>query len=291
VLTYLEEIQGGEVKSEEESHKLTKSLSAKLAVQGELETGTSSQQEDSIERAVTPTAASAYMELFNDLKQGDKIKRIKWYRYRSLEHLSEGQFVLFRTEAVRSPVYLDPYLAVRQSATLSSLFPTPRHGTASDGRVRSERQAARGFLKQVGHDPRMVFSLKPPPSSAPIRYLLPLRYGHLNGEGSLLKDGGGALSVLGKVVRILPEPHQRHGLSYVDFATRQAWRRPLHQAPGALLCRSDPLCEKKVRGVQGNRTKLDEAIREARKSMETALTEQTQVERRGAVVIPIAIYK
>ena len=40
VLTYLEEIQGGEVKSEEESHKLTKSLSAKLAVQGELETGT-----------------------------------------------------------------------------------------------------------------------------------------------------------------------------------------------------------------------------------------------------------
>lgn len=291
VLTYLEELQGGAVKSEEESHKLTKTLSATLKLQ-QLEAGASGQEENFIQRAVTPTTASAYMELFNDLDMQHRIKRIHWYSHESLEGLSEGQFVLFRTEAIRSPVYLDPFLALHQNAPLATLFPIPRRGVASSRRTHTERMAALRFAKEIGRDPPIVLSLQPQSRSARIQNLLPLRFQALNHEASLLKDGGGAYTVVGKVVRILPEPHNEEAqFSYVDFSAREAWRRALHQAPGALLCRSDPRCEEKLRGASGKRGVVGKAIQKARKSMETALSEQTEVKKDGAVIIPVAIYK
>jgi hypothetical protein len=291
-LTYLEEIQGGAVKSEEESHKVVTALNAKLQLQGTLESGGFQEDERLLQRSVTPTAASIYMELFSDLKQGRNIKRIHWSRYSLLERIHEGQFVLFSTEALRPPVYLDPYLAVRQDRTLSTLFPMPAHDPIKRREVLAKRAASKLFARQVGMDPHMAFLLKPYKHPHEIQYILPVNYKDFNAEDSLLKDGGGSLTVLGKVARILPEPleemERKNGPSYVDFATRETWQRPLRQAPGALLCRSEPRCAVEI---SREHRPIAQATSHARRTMELALSKQTAVENKGAVVIPIAIYK
>jgi hypothetical protein len=321
VLTYLEEIQGGAVRTEEQSRRRTSTLTATLNLQHSLEAGNSSEEEELIRRSVSPTAASSYFELLRDLEAADQISRVDWFDYARLSRMREGQFVQFRTSAMRRPIYLDPYLAVRQDPTLAGLFPRPAGG--GGGRVVIERHAARRFMHQVGADPRIVFSLrstavdcptKAPGESGPLHFeglgrsareyrcqqgprhlslqlLLPLRYRQLTDEGALIQDGGGELGVLGKIVRILPEGTGKKSRTYVDTPTRQTWRRPLHQAIGSLLCRSDPACERKARSEKNGGTAVGEAPLQARRNMERALTEQTEIEDRGAVVVPLAIYK
>jgi hypothetical protein len=326
VLTYLEEIQGGTVRTEEQSRRRTDTLTATLNLQHSLEAGNSSEEEELIRRSVSPTAASSYFELVRDLEAGDQIARIKWFDYGGIRRLEEGQFVKFHAPGLRPPIYLEPYLAVRQDPTLAALFPRPvRNSAANEARIRSERRAAQRFLHQVGGDPRIVFSLRSTrpicpavakateatpldfqaiqqaaleslqcreaPRQVSVQFLLPLRYRQLTDEGSLIQDGGGEINVLGKIVRILPEHHEKRGASYIDSPTRQTWRRPLHQAIGALLCRSDPACERKARAEKDGGTAVGDAPNDARRDMEEALTKQTEIQSKGAVVVPLAIYK
>ena len=71
-LTYLEEIQGGAVSSEEESRSATNTLDAKIKLEEAVEAGASRQEVAQVQRSITPTAASIYMELQTALERGNK---------------------------------------------------------------------------------------------------------------------------------------------------------------------------------------------------------------------------
>lgn len=310
VLAYLAQYRGGNTISESQSQKLSKTLKGDLKLEGLLEAGASSTQEDSTQRVLAPTAASSFMALLELLTQNEQIRDIERPRYRRIENLEQGQLVMFRAASMRAPLYANPYLAVRQSSTLKALFPFPTHDPSGRSHVLAQREAARKFAGEVGDNPRVVFSLKPNDrefsrtrgrggrirkvEARPL-YLMPVSFAHLTNERSLIKYGGGEFTVLGKVARIFPESGQERDFAYVDSPTRETWRRPLHQALGALLCRSVPMCLSKApkRGERSEeaRTQREEAIEETREALEDALLQQTRIRNRGAVIIPLAIYK
>ncbi len=227
---------------------------------------------------------------------------------------------MFRTHSLRPPVYLNPYLAVRQRQTLATLFPMPPKGDPDGERILAEREAARHFRQSVGEDPRVVFALYPPnerelnerkaaksggtaaneeqlgPAEEKalaenhVEYLMPMDARLITEERSLIKFGGGEFTVVGKLVRSFPERGDDEHPAYVDSPTLETWAQPLSRAPLVLLCRTDPKC------VSLQRSRLDpggrrQALEHSEDWALEALTEQTKIQRRGAVILPIAIYK
>jgi hypothetical protein len=293
-LAYLAQMQGGTTTGEAFSERLNKTIGGKLALAG-LEANGSRAEEDLTERQVTPTGASSYVELVKALEEAGELHHPTLRCFQCRDNLSEGEFVLFRTNAARPPIYANPYLAVKQSVTLSALFPTGGTNASNRSEIISERGAARKFASQVGEDPRIVFDLRLRREHGESReYLLPVSYRQLTSERSLIKYGGGSFTVLGKVVRIFPERGQtseeeERDDAYVDSATRETWRRPLENAIPRLICSSDPVCVKRTRNA--DLPKRERAIAETRNEMEEALRKQTEIESRGAVILPIAIYK
>jgi hypothetical protein len=330
VLAYLAQFDGGNFTSEQISRKISDTQNGKVSVEDALELGETSQQEQSISRTITPTAAGNYIELLSKL-EGNGLKTIGLRRFhREVSGLTEGQFVTFRTHALSSPVYLNPYLAVRQHRTLSTLFPMPRKGKPGRGRVRLERAGARRFRDEVGSDPRVVFALRPElegegegangggshevggtegeelsrgsrlaqkraekkvEAEEHIEYLMPMDAQLITKERSLIKFGGGEFTVVGKVVRIFPERGDSHDPAYVDSPTLETWEQPLDQAPLMLLCRTDPRCTDKLRSKSTTAAQRRRAIHHSREWAIEALTEQTEIAKRGAVIVPVAIYK
>jgi hypothetical protein len=120
-------------------------------------------------------------------------------------------------------------------------------------------------------------------------YLMPLDARRLTRERSLVKYGGGDFTVVGKVVRVFPESGDGLSPAYVDSSTRETWEQPLTHAPLRLLCGTDPDCRELAR--QDGPNKAEAEIRESRCSDLEALREQTEISLRGAVILPIAIYK
>jgi hypothetical protein len=293
-LAYLAQLQGGETTGESISQKLTDTIGGKLDVAG-LEASGSREKEQETESQVTPTAASSFILLVEALEEAGDLHHPTLRCFQCRAHPSEGEFVLFHTNAMRPPIYANPYLAVRQSVTLSALFPSAGQSATQRSGIMSEREAARKFATQVGEDPRMVFDLRPRPEHGEsLEYLLPVTFAQLTGERSLVKYGGGGFTVLGKVVRIFPESGQgpeeeERDEAYVDSATRETWRRPLENAIPRLICSSDPVCVSKTR--RADPQEREDAVADTRREMEEALRKQTQIESRGAVILPIAIYK
>jgi len=332
VLAYLAQFDGGNFTSEQLTRRLSSEQSGKVSVQDALELGESSAAEESVSRTITPTAAGNYIELLSKL-EGHGLKTIGLRRFgKDVSHLTEGQFVTFRTHALSPPVYLNPYLAVRQRRTLSTLFPMPLAGVARRARVRRERAEARLFRDEVGRDPRVVFALRPTVKPRPrkshhheapqrglkegelhelspalkrakrraerklkekrrIQYLMPMDAQLITQERSLIKFGGGEFTVVGKVVRIFPERGDTHRPAYVDSPTLETWEQPLGQAPQMLLCKTDPRCAAKLRAKRSTAAQRRRALHHARIWAIEALTEQTAIARRGAVIVPIAVYK
>jgi hypothetical protein len=192
------------------------------------------------------------------------------------------------------PKYVNPYLAVRQSSTLSALFPMPSSDPSKREAVKRLREAARKFAKQVGDDPRIVFKLDPDgeEEKGP-EYLLPVSFRQLTSERSLIKYGGGEFTVLGKVVRLFPEPERnpsKQEEAYVDSPTRETWGRPLKRAIRPLLCRSQPSCLHQL-GDDEDAAERRHTIEKTREDMSGSLVEGSQIYRKGAVILPVAIYK
>jgi hypothetical protein len=317
VEAYLAELDRGTFAQQSLRHKETTKESAEVAASG-AKAGSSSEAEDFIERVVTPTAASEFIELDDLLSPHDLVLDQSGSEGAEddgeEDELQEGDFVRFQANSLRPPTYLNPYLAVQQAGTLSALFPMPSHQPAQRAVVERRREASRQFKKQVGEDPRVVFALQMTTGSETesAKVLLPLKASELTDERSLIKFGGGRFTVVGKVVRIFPEEGEegiesgvngRHGepLAYVDSPTRETWEHPLENAPGELICRTSPKCVREVeerRNAQGKvvRTKKvgeerREAIRRTRQRMLTKLHNQTEIAKEGTVILPIAIYK
>jgi hypothetical protein len=326
VLAYLAQFDGGNFTTKELTSKVSETENAAVSVKDAFELGESSQQEQSISTQITATAAGNYIELLAKLNELHSIETIGLGRFNHEVHgLTEGQFVTFRTHALRSPVYLNPYLAVRERKTLSTLFPMPPMGAPGRNLILSQRAGARRFRQEVGEDPRVVFELHPVnlkereegetelnggteaankvslsskeeaaiarhEKEKHVEYLMPMDAQLISEERSLIKFGGGEFTVVGKVERVFPEPGDGHLPAYVDSPTLETWQRPLANAPAKLLCRTDPRCTKIVRAKDATKERKEKAIQDSRDWAKEALEEQTEIPRRGAVIVPIAIY-
>jgi len=300
VATYLAQVEGGEVESEKLSRKLTQSLNTKIAVKDVGEISATQANELAAERTLKPTAASSFFALQTRLEDARVVASIDPRRFeKDVELLKEGKFVSFKTSTLLSPIYLNVYLAVLHAGTLAAIFPH-----SSD-----HRKAAENFFEKVGPTARAAFALKHlgPPTGGVASddsqgsereefvYLLPVTVPLLSSERSLLKYGGGEFTVFGKLVRRFPETtaHERK-FAYVDSATQETWEQAIRRAPGELLCRTEPHCAAAIRGKGkeqlSDAERVDE-IKESRREILDALEQQTSIPERGAVILPIAIYK
>jgi hypothetical protein len=293
VAAYLAQVNGGTFDAERVTRKLSDSLSANLSIAGNGGGEASQSRETAVEREVKPTDASGFFSLRAGLLDQEELHEIG-LRYferhfeREKSRLEQGAFVTFKTTALLSPQYLNAYLAVREENTIEALFPdAPR-----------QREAARAFSKVVGREPRVVFALQPRDEvnskveKTPFVYLLPMNAGRLTAERSLLKYGGGRFTVVGKVVRTFPEKGKDQSPAYIDSATRETWEQPLRGAPAELLCRTDPHCIDRLRDDDTlSDRERDHVLETGRENALDTLTEQTRIQNRGAVILPIAIYK
>lgn len=300
--SYLAQMQGGTTTSEEQSRKSSRNVTSELAIKGLFQAAATSEAEEAAQRVVTPTAASSYIALINTLRaNGDLVTVSDIRNFTHFENtVKEGQFVFFEAESMTPPTYTNLYLAVRQSDSLNALFPVVGN-EADRQRALAIRRAAHRFVDQVGENPRIVFNLQPDgeKASAP-HYLLPVQYAGLSNERSLIKNGGGAFQVLGKVVRIFPEPREveqkaeastsalRSWKAYIDPTGRHTWSEPLKHAAPALICRAESHC---AQTVTRNPEISEEATEGLREELEKDLAKQTQIKIRGAVILPVAIYK
>lgn len=292
VAAYLAQVDGGVFSNEKQSQKLTRTLSGKLNVQNTLEASASKATENSVEREVTPTAASSFFALEAGLKNQKVLKRVRLPRFETeIEGLRPGQFVRFKTRALLSPIYTSPYRASERPRALTAIFPGGEPDL--EDKAAAARLASRRFVGSLGKSPRIVFSLhaRKPGQRRPFTYLMPLGARALTEEVSLIKYGGGKFTVVGKVVRVFPEEGNHHEPAYVDSDTLRTWERPLLNAPDELLCRTDPRCATKVREEDLRSAPRQTAIKESRGRALNALHRQTTIEGRGAVILPVAIYK
>jgi hypothetical protein len=278
---YLAQLEGGVENSKRLTNTLTTSASVNANAGDVLSFGGSSQVESFVEQQVTPTAAAIFFQLLDDLKAEDQISEISIGNLRGIEDEGEGALVSFETDDLRTPVYVNPYLVVRQSGTLPALFPVASEEEAEVETVEQVRTEAKGFAHEVGRNPRLVFAIQggAAGSQPDFSILMPLHYRQMTDERSLIQNGGGRFTVVGKVVRLFDADEQA---PYVDSPTREAWTQPLKLAPEALIQRASKKCEEEGRLVRpGLRRKCDL----------DALHEQTQIAGSGAVIIPVAIYK
>jgi hypothetical protein len=305
VLAYLAEFDGGNFTTKKLTEKSSNELSGSIGLQG-VEGSEKSQNEESTSKEIKATAAGNYIELLAKLENlHDGLTTIGLGRFEhEVSNLTEGQFVRFQTHGLRPPIYLNPYLSVRQHETLSTLFPLPPKGQPGRERVRLQRGNAERFSARVGDDPRVVFALRPlnekelahkklgkREKKNHVQYLMPMDARLLTKERSLIKFGGGEFTVVGKVVRIFPEAGDHNSPAYVDSPTIETWQQPLAAAPLKLLCRTDPDCTTAIRGAGVTPRERSEAILKSRGTAISALEAQTKIQKRGAVILPIAIYK
>lgn len=289
VAAYLAQVNGGTFDAEKVIRKLSNSVGGEIGAGG-AKASASKAEETSVEREVKPTDASSFFALRAGLLTQTELHELglryfpKFFTGLEENRLNQGDFVTFKTTALLSPQYLNAYLAVREENTVEALFP----------KAVNRRREAKDFAALVGEEPRVVFALQPSNDesagpSAPT-YLLPMNAGRLTAERSLIKYGGGRFTVVGKIVRVFPES-SRHDPAYIDSATRETWELPLREAPLELLCRSDPNCIDEVRDGDLDGADRRKATEGALESALEALQKQTQIDNRGAVILPIAIYK
>jgi len=315
---YLAQLTGGAYAMQHLAEKVTKKLNGEVTLLNALKGGASSENENFVEREVTPTAASSFLELVKKLKEKHQIEKGFLHHFNTHSagetvqgdmdgnnKVEEGEFVRFRA-LLRDPVYFEPYLAIHHAATLSALFPIRGKAKGERVLVKRQREAARKFEEQVGRNPRFLLMIKPKqkPDTGEVTYLMPVRLRQLNEERSL--QSGGLFTVVGKVTRVFPPQSaddaqptdSAPAYAYVDSLTRQLWKQPLIGAPKGLICRASPACSTRIEESGTHRAARQKEANEVhshiegiRRHMLEVLREQTEIKSTGAVILPIAIYK
>lgn len=282
VAAYLAQLEGGIRNSERLTDTLTTGSEAKASASNFFSASVTSQVETFVEREVTPTAAAIFFRLLDDLSDGEMISNISVESLDQIERADEAAFVKFSSDDLRTPVYANPYQVVRQSGTLPALFPLPSKSQLRREAVRRLREESEGFARQVGSNPRLVFSIQPDEARPADRFrlLLPIRYRQLTDERSLIQNGGGEFTIVGKVIRVYPTEREA---TYVDTPTRETWTQALRHAPAGLLQRTTKNCEF-PNGEAADRSELRSCVLDV-------LIDQTKVREPGAVILPVAVYK
>lgn len=216
-----------------------------------------------------------------------------------LLQLREGDFVVIRNVRVLMPVHIRPYDAIT------------RLGADSFTSDAAERREIEVYAETIGPDPKVVFNVGAHPvtdDGAPLagtlpdgrvrpgcpvsgwlrafkqrwptqerpnaRVLLPVRYGLLAPESSLLS--GGDSIVVGKVIRVLREPNpperkpRASDVCYSDEQARDAFGLTTDRIPDVVV--------NSLSGINlGN--------------IEESLATYARVRAPAAVVLPVAIYR
>jgi hypothetical protein len=312
VTSYLAQLKGGTFAKERLDHKIVKNAKGELSVEGLGNLGGSAEEEDFVEREVTPTAASNFIELEKTLEDDKKIGLEKNFLHHFASRVApteigqeqegkvqDGDFVSFEA-LIKGPGYMDPYLAVSHNAPISALLPQNARSPAGRHLLDRQRTAAKRFAAQIGKDPRGVLTVRATQKStgSVVKFLMPIHLKQLSEERSLLRAGG-VFTVVGKVVRVFTPPanagvqgSEVPKFAYIDTPTRQTWRDALRGAPGELICRSNLACAGRIEAKGGmtgaNRRKL---IAETRAGMLRELARETNIEGDGALIVPVAIFR
>ncbi len=311
VVSYLAQIRGG-FSSEEtqtESESVSEAASAEAAVSARIER----RRETGVSRVVTATTAADFLNLLDKLQdprvqQPVRVERVDARPEAAtpeeagrafaddLMGLTEGDFVIVRNLRVLMPRHVRPYDTIRRLGVAN---------LAADSATRGE---LRRYLAAVGPDPTIVLnvgahalnddggSLPPPPpgdgegvcpplawpafgerwpAQDPVnaRILMPVRYGLLAPESSLLS--GGDSIVVGKVIRVLrepPDPAAKPRETDVCFTDEQARR--------TFTLTQDRIPEAALSAAGTDRDGIANAARGYAQAIAPA-----------AVVIPVAIYR
>ena len=170
VIAYLAQLEGGEFTTVTLTKKLTHGVDGRLTVPNVGAFGGTSNEEDTLARDVTPTAAANYFELLKTLDgEPEGLVTLGLGEFEERLHGSaevhgsaEGQFVRFESHGLQAPTYLNPYLALRQKTTFATLFPPASRATDEGERkvLRRQRTRAHHFRQRLGKHPRVVFAVQ-----------------------------------------------------------------------------------------------------------------------------------
>ncbi|MGN6663767.1 MAG: DUF6414 family protein [Solirubrobacterales bacterium] len=300
---YLAQLEGGSFSDETQRTKIVEAIKGSVHVGAVAEGDASEEEEQEVERHVTPTAASNFFILKTALEEGKtKDPEPQDITDTAQQHiltefnvkagpkaLKPGELVYFRTENLRPPTYIAPFLAFRGLKALSEMFSASGSSDSLKSAL-AKRKPVRRFEKEVGKNPRVVLTLRQRPArwNAP-RYLLPISPTFLSEEGSLVAGGGGTLVVVGKVLRIF---ERKHSPRYVDVSSLRTWTEPLRHVPGALLCLTDKRCARWERKHHlPETTSSGREVRWARRHAVRLLEREATIPGSGAIILPVAIYK
>lgn len=208
VLSYLAQIQGGEVGAEtrssarERSGKVLVDTGTALGGEGGL------RFEETATRVVTPTDASNFLQLLDKLDDPRLQRPVRLREIDaaadpvafagSLMELREGDFVTIRGARVLMPIYAQPYDAIKRFGSLEI------GGSAADLRTvqriaRVARRAANLYARRIGPNPRIAVNLGArggedgPPFGR--RFLRVIRHGGRAGKEKVVTFGGCPLDV------------------------------------------------------------------------------------------------
>lgn len=281
---------------------------------GGLEVGASSQEENETESTLTPVASSQVWTMLEDIeshtKRGFRVHYLNLANFpnpnpegrKKGTEIKEGWLVHFTTRDLLNPAYMRPYEILHHGATLAALFP-PGGDQAAVRRAKIQRAKAKIFAKQIGPNPRIAFDATVPAAETKrgeaVKVLMPMQYGDLTGERSMLEKGrgrfvGGKLDVVGKVIRVYDGPEcfsreQSCGRPvYTDFATRETWLGPLKQASPYLIDNISHRC--RALWGKGQTSRSGKRI-EGRHCFLARLKRDTRLSAPGMVILPVAIYK
>jgi hypothetical protein len=251
VLAYLSELEDG--LSESERRTISETQSVNAAVVGQVGGGASRQEVGSVERLVTPTAASRFNRLRNLLEDRKWLRKLDRHSltdlqtrngfFNGLGQASEGQFVEISHVRLTVPPPITVYRFARRSG---------------------DPDVAK-FVRLVGINPRLPLSLMT--EGSPL-VLLVGRYASLIDEPSPFF---GEVTVLGKMIRWLPESPP----IYIDQESLATYGPALSSAPRSIL----------------QKLKIRPCMPRRKCGLAQDLKRDVTVSAPGAVILLVAVYK
>ena len=298
VLAYLSQIEGGLSASEKRTRRVSATRNAGASAGG-VEAGGSAESESFVEATVTPTATTSFYRLLDRL--GDKGYLAELDASdppaafaRELGAAAEGSFVRITNCRLRLPTYVQMEQVIDETPgpiTAVAAAITAQRGTEEEyiaqqrAQVEAEIDAGKTPSGRVGFG-RVAFggaeerrltraaerfaAAIPPTARVPLStcagrvlprprpdLLFPVTLDGLTDERSLM---AGPVTLVGKVVRQVRKPEE----TYVDRKALAAYSQPVQA--------------------------IDEAL-ESEEPMHDELSSDVAVLPRGAVILPVAIYK
>jgi hypothetical protein len=162
VLSYLSQVRGGLSENEKRSIKVTESLNAGIE-EGPAKVGASRSRERFVEEVVTPTAASNFFRLYDELEGAEAsgtyfhVLRHRQFDPEEYAEVNEGDFVAFRDVTLNLPAYAADYYFVKRFGSLDPGEASARHLDCLR-LTEGELEKVKKWVKPFGRNPRMTLT-------------------------------------------------------------------------------------------------------------------------------------